>query len=826
MQIIRIGNIRVQLLTQEIIRLEYGRGGRFCDRSTFHIPDRQQFAATEPTYCMEESALHFGDYTLHLPEKSRSLHGIRLEKLGRTVYRYQKLKNSGMLPRPQNTPEVFALADNPRILIPERGYTWPMKGKYRVQENVQDVYLLLCGGDAAKLRQLYVQLTGRNELVRLATLGSWNSKFYAYNEETAKQLILDYQAHGVPLDNMVIDTDWRVARERGIGYDVNTQLFPELQRFTDFAHENGVEIMFNDHPEPVSGARDLLDPVEIQYRQEKLQGILAQGVDTWWYDRNWHTCLTSPTQDIPPDTLGMYLFADITRHFHQKQARSKAVYRRPVIMANADHVHHGRFWKINNSASHRFSIQWTGDIHSDADSLAREVENLVLCSEQCIPYINADCGGHLGNPGKEWFIRWMQFGTLSPIFRPHASCFVSPFREPWNYDGETLDIVREYNLLRYRLMPLLYSLAHQSYQTGMPICRSLALAYPGDKKAAACRDQYLLGDDLLIAPIMGSLDQPLDKKCFHTPVQVTFYEGAELQGEPLLMREYKTWDFSGWKQSLAPELPATNLSARLETTLCPNRDMELYLIYDDAATVWVNGQKFTGEKAGWSAEKLSLGPVAAGKEYRIVAEYTQNGPEMVCRLCGAVPQAEGRAVYLPRGEWMDAFTGKVYQGGRTVRRVYGLAEMPIFIRMGAMLTLTPAARNTKTQDWSNLVLDCYPGQVGGQGCLYEDDGETTAYQLGQFRTSRYTLDGNTLTLYGAEGEFRGPQLRNITLRLHCRKTKVTQVTVNGVAVPFVLCKRDQTAFPMQTDGAAPDGDVVLVQFTAPAAETQTICLNR
>ena len=90
--------------------------------------------------------------------------------------------------------------------------------------------MLLCGKDAKKLRRLYVELTGRNELVRLSTLGGWNSKYYAYTEETAKQLILDYEKYDVPLDVMVIDTDWRSC-EGGWGYDINTALFPDLNCF-------------------------------------------------------------------------------------------------------------------------------------------------------------------------------------------------------------------------------------------------------------------------------------------------------------------------------------------------------------------------------------------------------------------------------------------------------------------------------------------------------------------------------------------------------------------------------------------------------------------
>src|SRR5699024_8947195 len=123
-------------------------------------------------------------------------------------------------------------------------------------------------------------------------------------EEEAKQLILDYEKHDVPLDNMVIDTDWRDCAD-GWGYDINTKLFPDMKRFLDFAHAHGVEVMFNDHPEPVEGAH-VFAPKEIAYREEKLQSLMGLGLDTWWYDRNWSTSLISPTRNIRHETFGLY----------------------------------------------------------------------------------------------------------------------------------------------------------------------------------------------------------------------------------------------------------------------------------------------------------------------------------------------------------------------------------------------------------------------------------------------------------------------------------------------------------------------------------------
>ena len=117
-------------------------------------------------------------------------------------------------------------------------------------------------------------------------------------------------------------------------------------------------------------------------------------------------------------------------------------------MGNVNDVFNGQYRSIKDSASHRYSVQWTGDNLCDLDSLTREIENLIKCSDNCIPYVNSDCGGHRGDPGKELFVRRMQFGTLSPVFRSHCDDQVKCGREPWAYDRETEDIVKEYIALR------------------------------------------------------------------------------------------------------------------------------------------------------------------------------------------------------------------------------------------------------------------------------------------------------------------------------------------------------------------------------------------
>lgn len=823
-------DLRISFLGEDIVRIERRYQGGFCDENTFFIPDRAQLGTSERAYSRNGNALRFGDYELYLPEGD-TLCGLRLEKNGEEVYVCGRLKNSGELPPPGNTPEAFAIADSPRILLPEGGYSAERKGEYVVQEGAEDLYLLLAEKDPKKLRRLYVELTGRCELVRLSAFGGWNSKYYAYCEEEAKQLILDYERHGVPLDNMVIDTDWRFS-EQGWGYDVNKKLFPDLKRFLDFAHSHRVEVMFNDHPEPLDGAH-VFEGKEIEYRERNLQSLMELGVDTWWYDRNWHTHLISPVAEIRWETFGLYLFHEITQNFYRRKSGDRRKHRRPVIMGNVVDIANGEYCGICDSASHRYGIQWTGDIASMACTLAQEVENLVRCSENCVPYMHSDCGGHTGNPDKEQFIRWMQYGTLSPVFRPHCTNTVRRFREPWLYDGETLEIVREYELMRYRLLPYLYAKAYEAYATGEAMFRSLALDFPDDEQAAR-KDEYLFGNDLLVAPIGGVVPTELSESDYTAPVYVTFYDGIEAKGSSIASATWNKVLLNLRHEPPMEGVPVYHFSAKIRTKIKFDRPMRLYVKSDDGVTVFVDGKCVLEDNDMHSAILFPLDVLSPNEEHDLQIRYFQGGGEAFLGLYAAEPKDESeKEIYLPEGRWMDLFDGTVYAGRRTIRKRYGLRPMPLFVRLGALIPLAAPAQTTKDQSWETLVYDFYPDREGSDaGYLYEDDGETTAYQTGEFSKSDYFAKYSekekafVVNFRAAEGSFQGDRAvkrRKITLKYHllAGADRVARVCVNGRETPFEM-REKACVFPLNTEIPAPDGAVLAVSFEAETANNYEV----
>ena len=321
------------------------------------------------------------------------------------------------------------------------GAAHPESSGWDLSNDAPDVYVFLPTADGKMLRSDFLKLTGPTEMPPLFAFGAWDSRWYAYTEQTALQQIADYRERQIPLDVLVIDTDWRKGGSHG--YDVNTDDFPDLPRFFKEAHDQHVRIMFNDHPEPVAEAA--LDPKEMDYRFNHLSALLNQGLDIWWFDRNWSTHLLSPMPGLRLEAWGMQVYRDSTLVVHPN--------RRPMIMANVDGIDNGKRNQPPDMAVHRFPIQWTGDIGPSFDFLRRAIENAVHAGvASAFAYESDDLGGHTSDPSPEGYVRWIEYGALSPIYRPH--CTRNLKRMPWAFGDDAQKIARDYVQMRYRLLPL------------------------------------------------------------------------------------------------------------------------------------------------------------------------------------------------------------------------------------------------------------------------------------------------------------------------------------------------------------------------------------
>ncbi len=126
---------------------------------------------------------------------------------------------------------------------------------------------------------------------------------------------------------------------------------------------------------------------------------------------------------------------------------------------------------------------------------------LLNLSVSGVPFCGADIGGFLDNTTPELFVRWLQMAAFTPFFRNHSNLHTID-QEPWAFGPKIESICRRFIELRYQLLPCLYGLFAQAHLRGAPIMRPLFWHYQNDAAAVAAGDQFLLGADLLVAPIL------------------------------------------------------------------------------------------------------------------------------------------------------------------------------------------------------------------------------------------------------------------------------------------------------------------------------------
>ena len=152
------------------------------------------------------------------------------------------------------------------------------------------------------------------------------------------------------------------------------------------------------------------------------------------------------------------------------------------------------------------AISWSGDISGNWETLRRQIPAGLSFSMSGLPYWTTDIGGffrpndqYTSTDYRELLIRWFEFGTFCPIFRIHG---YKSETEMWRYGSEVEQVLRQYDELRYRLLPYIYSEAWAVTNRGSSIMRALPLEFQNQSSLQNIQDQFLFGPSLLINPVV------------------------------------------------------------------------------------------------------------------------------------------------------------------------------------------------------------------------------------------------------------------------------------------------------------------------------------
>ena len=200
-----------------------------------------------------------------------------------------------------------------------------------------------------------------------------------------------------------------------------------------------------------------------------------------------------------------------------------------------------------------------------------------------------DIGGHHGGiEDNELYLRYVQLGTFSPIFRFHSARGKYYKREPWLWDVKTFEIVKYYMNLRHRLIPYLYTEAYQYHHIGMPLVQPLYYKYPKVYDNPIYCNQYYLGSELLVAPIVDKKDSVMNRVVhrFYLPngVWYDFKTGKKFPGGKNYVSFYKDEDYPVFAKggSIIPLSNDKDINApkNLEINIFPGRS-NIYQLYED-----------------------------------------------------------------------------------------------------------------------------------------------------------------------------------------------------------------------------------------------------
>ena len=806
----QFNHLKIYTIENDIIRFEYSPNDHFITQETLFVMNKKT-SSDEVSFKGDKSvSFEYKGYKFFF-EESAHLETLKVYKDDKLVYSYKEIKNSGELPLPNKTPEVFPLMDSPRLLIPGDGYVKDNEG-FILEKDVKDLYLLLCNKDYLKLRKQFISLTGKNKLPRLRNFGLFASRDFKHTKKSAIEMIQKYEANNIPLDTFVIDKEWEDPEQPE--YTVNEKLFPNIEDFFRFAHKRGIQVLMNNQPLPFSETSTVLDNEEIAYRNANLTKLYSLGLDGWWYTNNLKGKLRSIDRNISSKSLENYAYFDISRQFNLGFTLDPEVYERGLVMIGGS----------PDSRSHSYPLQYGDHVKSDEASLRNEIITMNKLTNNMVAHYSSDIGGYVGNPTKNQFIRWFEYGAFSPVLRPQCASSEKKSREPWAYDKSTLEIAKTYINMRYALLNTFYTASFKNIENGLGVCSPLYLYNPTDKRCYKEEASFMLGNNILVAPVSGS-DKPrsLKKMHFENGLRLTIYPNPDFKGPKAYNKVVKSFeDINKFYNSVKAKHPnVKKFSFRFKGDLKLKHEYQLSLKHDVKTRVYLDNKCIFDDFAKHVESFNELTKIKKNKRYKLVVEAIQRRrPQLLDLVIYKVSKPTAKTkVYLPEGEWFNIFHRNVYQGKRYVKEKYKIDETPVFVKAGALLPLYKKITNTSKLSFKTVIYDYYTSKKEVvSDFFYEDDGISTAYHIGEYRKNEYKTyfkDDRYIVEFKGNSKLLDDELkvREVFFKAHIRDNEtIEKVLINGEPIKFRRHDHARKAVPFLDPKFARDSKTLSFKF--------------
>ncbi|PKR85448.1 glycoside hydrolase family 31 protein [Heyndrickxia camelliae] len=399
-------------------------------------------------------------------------------------------------------------------------------------EGGQIDYFVLAGPSPKDVLEQYTSLTGRMPLPPKWSLGYHQSRYSYETEQEVRELARNFIEKGIPVDAIYLDIHYMdgyrvfsfdkerfpnpkqlIADLKNAGIQVVPIVDPGVKEDPEYhAYQQGIyenhfckymdgTIYYGDVWPGNSAFPDFTNADTREWWGELHRFYTELGIEGIWNDMNEPAVFNeTKTMDVKvmhgnngnPKThkelhnvYGL-LMGEATYHALKKQNNGN----RPFLLTRAGYA-----------GVQRYGAVWTGDNRSFWEHLAMAVPMCMNLGISGVAFTGPDVGGFAHDATGELLARWTQLGAFTPYFRNHSG-LDTVRQEPWAFGEEIGNVVKKYIQLRYKWLPYLYTLFYKASKTGIPVMRPLLMEYPNDENTFNLSDQFLIGENVMIAPIL------------------------------------------------------------------------------------------------------------------------------------------------------------------------------------------------------------------------------------------------------------------------------------------------------------------------------------
>lgn len=396
----------------------------------------------------------------------------------------------------------------------------------RVEFSVPDQtlsYYFIGGSDNKEVLDHYTALTGRPPLLPAWSYGLWLTTSFTtkYDEQTVMSFINGMLKRKIPLSVFHFDCCWMKPTE-WCNFEWDPDIFPDPEGLLKKIHNKGIKICVWINPYIAQKSRlfdegmkngyfikktngdiwqwdkwqagmaivDFTNPDAISWYQGYLKELLSQGVDVFKTDFG---------ERIPSKGVKFFDGSD-PKKMHNYYT---LLYNKVVTEAIADVKGEKEALVFARSAtvgSQCYPVHWGGDSSSNYSSMAETLRSGLSFGMSGFGYWSHDISGFEASATPDLYRRWTQFGLLSSHSRYHGS---TTYKVPWLYGEKSVENTKKYTNLKLKLLPYLMAMSNEVHYHGTPILRSMVLEFPDDPGCEDLDMQYMLGSNLLVAPIFN-----------------------------------------------------------------------------------------------------------------------------------------------------------------------------------------------------------------------------------------------------------------------------------------------------------------------------------